>query len=268
MAHTRNSGPHSSGGLSNFSGHQPASIVQPSQGMPLPVGVGTALNGLQLVPQNTGTGMGIFSNPWAMHGLGGPPRAAAAIASSNEPPPQRASEKKDVCVRGVYYGVRRSYMAENAQFEEKLVRYMDTKRESEVPDFMVDMLIKCVNDDSYTCTNILDDVTLYLLASSVGAASVKETAAAHIQAFDLATTRVWPEDLIMVTVTVLCSDKTDDLLREWLKNLLSSDPAVAAFVDGCLRSPGMCLERPEAVVAYERLVNPNRFPSLISWRLP
>lgn len=94
---------------------------------------------------------------------------------------------------------------------------MDKKKEDVVPDRVVEMLVEFINREQYTCSDILDEVTLNILASNTGSKSAGDYSLSRLKKWDR---RISAEKLLPVVVTVLMSSKVDDGLKNWLKKLL------------------------------------------------
>lgn len=99
------------------------------------------------------------------------------------------------------------------------MKYVDKKKDWEVPDSVLKLLESFINTDEYNTCSVVDEVTLNILASKLGAKSVMEYSLKSLE-------KNYPvsgQDLVFVTMTIMLSSKVDDGLKEWLKKQLKYD---------------------------------------------
>lgn len=172
--------------------------------------------------------------------------------SESEPKSKKNSSAatKDIDIRGKSYAIRKSYLADNNKFEGTLAKYVDKRKESEVPDNVVQLLIDYLNDDYYDCDKLHDEVTLNILALNVGVNSVVEVSLSNVKKWTAPTLMT---DFAMIVVTVLLSSKVDKRLREWLKEHIQQRDPLGDIIY-LLNNPPYCFEHPELVPLLERLL--------------
>jgi hypothetical protein len=161
---------------------------------------------------------------------------------------------KDIVVRGQARVIRASYLSENTKFEADLMKYLDKKDTSHVPERVVDMLISFINEDSYDCRNALDEVTLNILAHNVGAKSVVDVSLKKLK-----DVRVELDELGSITATILLSNKVDKNLTAWLKKCLERDGNWGKL-DRLRGFTSVVEERPELYTEVERLLEFRKTP--------
>ena len=120
---------------------------------------------------------------------------------------------KDVTVRGKARSVRASYLLEATKFESDLVKYMDKKKEDDVPDKVVDMLISWINRENYSNKDPFDEVTLNILASNVGCKSILEHSLGRLKKMER---DIEPDEWVRIIGTVYLGNKVDDGLKKWV----------------------------------------------------
>jgi len=148
---------------------------------------------------------------------------------------------KDITIRGKARPIRASYLAEASKFEADLTKYLEKKKEDAVPDRVIDMLFSYINRESYTNTNLFDEVTLNILAHNVGAKSVVAYSLDRLKKYD---GDVGLQELTYIIASIVMSGKVDSGLKEWLKKYLKNDDRVNhLFYSGPWRS--ILLDRPE-----------------------
>jgi hypothetical protein len=125
---------------------------------------------------------------------------------------------KDIAIRGVAQPVRLSFLADQPKFEADIVKYMEKKSKEDVPDRVVDMLISFINREHYYNKNVLDEVTLCILASNLGVKSVVDNAVSNLQKMEdyIRTSK----ELCQIIACILLSSKVDAKLTGWLKKFL------------------------------------------------
>ena len=128
---------------------------------------------------------------------------------------------KDIAVRGKTYSVRCSYLAEASKFEADLQKNVDKKAKEVLPNRVVEMLISFINREWYENDSVLDEVTMNVLATNVSAKSAFEHSLQRLQKLD---GEIDPHEMSEICATILCSDKVDDKLKEWLKKYLLKVP--------------------------------------------
>jgi hypothetical protein len=157
---------------------------------------------------------------------------------------------KDITIRGKARAVRASYLAEAGKFEGDLVKFMEKKKEEDVPDRVIDMLISYINREEYSNNNPLDEVTLNILSSNVGAKSAVDYSLGRFKTFQ---GEIEDEILSHITGMVLLSSKVDDGLRKWLKkHLLDRDRVL--HLERSRAFNEMLQEKPELAPEIERLL--------------
>ena len=129
---------------------------------------------------------------------------------------------KDITVRGKSYAVRKSFLADSNKFEADLIKYVDKKKEEQLPSNVVGMLIQFINEEDCSYKTVLDLVLLNVLASSLGCKSVVEHSLRDLKKIDH-DNRVAGDELTNICVAVMLSGKVDSGLEEWLKKFLRSD---------------------------------------------
>ncbi|KAE9370372.1 hypothetical protein N431DRAFT_484603 [Stipitochalara longipes BDJ] len=161
---------------------------------------------------------------------------------------------KDVTVRGKARAVRASYLTEAGKFEADLVKFMDKKSEEEVPDRVVDMLVSFINREEYSNGDLVDEVRLNILASSVGAKSLVEYSLGQLKHSQLPLDgRIICEIITLITQ----STKVDDGLRKWLEKELKADGdyLYLQLLNHSAAFEKLWRDRPEAVAEVQRMSN-------------
>lgn len=155
---------------------------------------------------------------------------------------------KDVTVRGKARSVRCAYLLDASKFEADLVKYMDKKKEDDVPDKVVDMLISWINRERYDNKDSFDEVTLNIVASNVGCKSLLEHSLGRLKGMQ---DDIDKNEWVRIIGTVYLSSKVDDGLKKWLIKYLKEDRRYE-----CLghvpQFAKMCKERPEILAELER----------------
>ena len=123
---------------------------------------------------------------------------------------------KDVVIRGKAKKLRASYLAENSKFEGDLTKYMEKKKEKDVPDRVVDMLVSFLNEEHYSNTSMVDEVTLNVLASNVGCKSLVAHTLSRLKDCEIGSYM----EIADVSPTIILSSKVDDGLKSWLVDIL------------------------------------------------
>jgi hypothetical protein len=129
---------------------------------------------------------------------------------------------KDITVRGKSYAVRKSFLADSSKFEADLIKYVDKKKEEQLPDRVVQMLVDFINEESCSYKSVLDLVLMSVLASSLGSKSAVEYSLRELKRVDY-DYRINGDDLTQICVVVMLSGKVDSGLEEWLKKFLQLD---------------------------------------------
>jgi len=163
---------------------------------------------------------------------------------------------KDVTVRGKARAVRESYLTEASKFESDLTKYMEKKKEEDVPDRVVDMLISFINREEYSNSDIVDEVTLNILASNVGAKSTVNHSLSRLKKIDIRQASNNNAYVICQVLGLITqSGKVDDGLRKWLENSLTAN-RFSLYNDlfETAQYREMAYEHPEVVAEVERMV--------------
>lgn len=168
----------------------------------------------------------------------------------NDNSQEQKFKTKDVTVRGKARKVRASFLIEASKFEADLVKYMDKKKEDDVPDKVVDMLISYINHEDYKNSNILDEITMNILASNVGAKSAVLHSAARFRKLE---DDINPRQITKIIGTVFLSSKVDDSITKWLKSYLKDEDRYNRLF-GYYEFRELCEERPEVLAELERLL--------------
>jgi hypothetical protein len=130
---------------------------------------------------------------------------------------------KDMTVRGKSYKVRASYLTDNTKFEADLIKYMEKKKDDQVPDRVVGMLIDFINGENYENHDPLDEVTLNILASNVGCKSAGAFSLGRLKNAHLD-----PEMLARLSGPIFLSTKVDDDLKSWFDKCTKEDEMIRA----------------------------------------
>ena len=124
---------------------------------------------------------------------------------------------KDLFIRSKVYSVRASYLAEAPKFEAELTKLMDKKKEDVIPSRIIRLLIDYINKESYKNDNILDEVTLHVVCTTVNCRSAAEFALERLKKFSKEGNEIPAHDMAQICVIIFCSEKVEDKLKEWLK---------------------------------------------------
>ncbi|KAF8852638.1 hypothetical protein BDZ45DRAFT_678233 [Acephala macrosclerotiorum] len=127
---------------------------------------------------------------------------------------------KDVTIRGKAFSFRASYLVEVPKLEKEFVSFMEKKSQEEVPDRVVNMLVSFVNLENYRNDDPLDEITLNILASNVGAKSVVEHSMDQVKKLEK---NVNLDNIVDIICTVMESSGVIDRLTDWLKDILCQD---------------------------------------------
>ncbi|KAG9243702.1 hypothetical protein BJ878DRAFT_509496 [Calycina marina] len=130
----------------------------------------------------------------------------------------KSSAKKDITIRGKCYSVRKAFLEDCPKFEKDVQSYAD-KNNTTVPDHVIQLLVDCVNDDSFSASNPLDLVTLNILANSVGVKSVIKKSQKMLDG-------IIPDGgdaFVKVLATILLSSNVPDDLTNWLRKQLKDN---------------------------------------------
>jgi hypothetical protein len=157
------------------------------------------------------------------HGHGCACRRSCSESSNSNSKKDFDFKTKDVTIRGKARAVRSSYLTEAGKFEGDLVKFMDKKKEEDVPDRVVDMLISFINREEYANDNVLDEVTLNIVASNVGAKSAGDYSLARLKKYE---GDIHANDLCHIIKLITQSSKVDDGLKKWLVKYLNTDDRV------------------------------------------
>lgn len=162
-------------------------------------------------------------------------------------------ETKDIVIRGKAKVLRQSYLNESPKFEGELVKYLDKKTKEQIPDRVVEMLIDFINVESYENFDLIDEVTLNILASNVGCRSVVDYSLNRLKGVkDVESV----EQLGHITATILLSLKVDSGLTAWLKKLLEKDGGthVRSLLHNREFRSTVLVDRPEVEIEVFRLL--------------
>lgn len=164
---------------------------------------------------------------------------------------------KDVTIRGKARAIRASYLSEAGKFEADLTKFMEKKKEEEVPDRVVDMLISFINREEYLNGDLQDEVTLNILASNVGAKSTVDYSLARLKEIDIC--RYEGKPICNVLTMITQSGKVDDGLKKWLEKCLTADDYyVYRLLLEDREYEKLAYDRPEVVAEVERMVGERR----------
>lgn len=157
-------------------------------------------------------------------------------------------DTKDVTIRGKTYSVRKAFLEDCGKFEKDIQSYADKKNDTMVPDYVIQMLIDCVNEKPIAARKVLDLVTLNIAANNVGVKSVVKKSQKMLD--DSAP--VEGEAFVDIVATVLLSSKVPDGLTSWLEKELRA----GGYYDLIYSSsyPGLIADHPEVCVSVETMV--------------
>ncbi|CZR57239.1 uncharacterized protein PAC_07129 [Phialocephala subalpina] len=127
---------------------------------------------------------------------------------------------KDVTIRGKAFSFRASYLVEVPKLEKELVSFMEKKTQEEVPDRVVNMLVSFINRERYVNDDPLDEVTLNILASNVGAKSVVEHSMDQLKKLEK---NIDVTNIVDIICTIMESSGVIDKLTDWLKDILCEE---------------------------------------------
>ncbi|RDW88697.1 hypothetical protein BP6252_00729 [Coleophoma cylindrospora] len=180
----------------------------------------------------------------------------------------RNSDKKDIVIRDKTHAVRRSYLEEHPKFEKEIVGYMADKTQDNIPESVVEHLINYINNDFYVNTDLLDEVCLFLLSSAVNVSSVNAVAIRNLSNWDW--TGFWDWDgFTYAVLTILTSDNSNDTIRNWLKDVITTKLANQQQNERIIRqkfnSDPIKTDHPEALIRFEQLIHGQR-PALARYR--
>ena len=210
-----------------FTGRAP---LVPNAGVPF----NTALQRPIYPPLNPALSLGLSPmqppyDPYAPYPYYADPRYQSSSSSSSSCCDSAANSNsksdfefkvKDVTVRGKARSVRASYLLEATKFESDLVKYMDKKKEDDVPEKVVDMLISWINRENYSNKDPFDEVTLNILASNVGCKSILEHSLGRLKMMEK---DIGGQEIVKIIGTIYLSSKVDDGLKKWLVKFLKQD---------------------------------------------
>lgn len=135
------------------------------------------------------------------------------------------------------------------------MKYVDKKDKDSVPDKVIDLLITFINVDFYDNDDIVDEVTLCILATNVGAKSVVDRALERLGMLKGGVRDIAPLEAGRVAAMIVMSGKVDKGLTEWLKKVLEKDDlALAHEMYRCREWEGVIRERPEVDIEVRRLL--------------
>lgn len=179
--------------------------------------------------------------------------STSASSCTNNMAEKLSFATKDILIRNRARVIRASYLHENAKFEGDLSKYLEKKDTRQVPDKVVDLLLGFINTESYNNDDLVDEVTLNILATSVGARSVVDHSLSrlkNIKAKDVATA-----DMAKIAAMVLMCSKADKGLTAWLKKTMEADERALFMKMWSTREyRDIVSERPEVDIALRRLM--------------
>ena len=129
---------------------------------------------------------------------------------------------KDIVVRGKTFKIRKSFLADAPKFEGDIVKLLDKKPEEAFPNYVVELLVKFINEECCSAKCVLDLVSLGVLASSLNVKSAIEFSLSQIKKHEYAHGWIDTAELADICVAILLSGKVDDKLVEWLKKHLTA----------------------------------------------
>ena len=172
----------------------------------------------------------------------------------------------DIVVRDKARIIRSSYLHENPKFVADLNKYIDKKDEDTIPDKVVDLLINFINTDSYENSDIVDEVTLCILASSVGAKSVVDKSLERLKILK-GVSDIAPHEAAQMTPMILTGGSVDKGLMGWLKKVLGNDDRLLGEEMYRTREFQKVLsDKPEIDLAVRRLLEFTEEPKDGSYR--
>ena len=128
----------------------------------------------------------------------------------------RKFKTKEVAIRGKVYKVRNSFLDDNGKFEAELIKFVDKKKEKALPNQVIQYLVDLINDEGVSSRDLLDLVTLNILASNM---AVKSVMASSLKLVEEEGKKTWATEKQMTEIIgcIFLSSKVDDGLKEWLK---------------------------------------------------
>lgn len=182
------------------------------------------------------------------------PCTSSSSSCMNNRAPLYQHQTKDILVRNNARVIRASYLTESPKFEADLSKYLDKKNKDDVPDHVVDLLLDFINLDNYENNDPVDEVTLNILATNVGAKSVVERSLERIKAQlkDLHSLNV--AEAAKITAMILLTTKVDKGLSSWLEKVMKKDIRLTDELY-CSKDFMKLVEgRPELELEFMRLV--------------
>lgn len=172
--------------------------------------------------------------------------------SSSSSSSSKDFKTKDIVVRGKTFKIRKSFLADAGKFEGDIVKLLDKKSEESFPNYVVQMLVDFINEESCKANTILDLVSLNVLASSLGVKSAVEFSLNQIKKHEY-DRDIGAVELTDICVAVLLSSKVDDKITEWLKKHLKAGERWRELVQHhCWKQ--MIYRRPELEIQVGQLV--------------
>jgi hypothetical protein len=188
-------------------------------------------------------------------------KCSAAASSSSKS--EFDFKTKDITIRGKARAVRASYLTEAPKFEADLVKYLDKKKEDVVPDRVIGMLVDFINCEDYKNSNVLDEVTLNILAHNVGAKSAVDYSLSRLKKLDI---DVGIQDLTNIVGTIMMCSKVDAGLKAWLKKYLQNEERLYRL--SCsIPWANLIMSRPEIEMETMRLLGRLREPEDEGFRM-
>jgi hypothetical protein len=103
---------------------------------------------------------------------------------------------------------------------------MDKKKDDQVPDRVVGMLIAYINGEDYENDDPLDEVTLNILASNVGCKSAGEHSLGRLKK-----SKLTPEVFAELSGPIFLSTKVDEGLKSWFDKCTKEEGMLRAIVN-------------------------------------
>jgi hypothetical protein len=175
------------------------------------------------------------------------------MSSSNSDSKSKDLKTKDIVVRGKTFKVRKSFLTEAHKFEGDIVKLLDKKSEEAFPNYVVELLVEFINEETCSAKSMLDLVSLGVLASSLNVRSAIEYSLSQIKKHEYARGGIDTAELADICVAVLLSEKVDGKLIEWLKKHLKAGDRWRDMVESTYWSR-MIQRRPEIELQVGQLV--------------
>ncbi|EPE33014.1 hypothetical protein GLAREA_06026 [Glarea lozoyensis ATCC 20868] len=187
--------------------------------------------------------------------------SSSKLSSSSSSSSKSDLKTKDLFIRSKIYSVRASYLAESPKFEAELTKLMDKKKEDQIPSRIISLLINYINKESYSNDNVLDEVTLHVVCTTVNCKSAAEYALERLKRFTKEGHEIPVEELCQICVAIFCSEKVEEKLKEWLKTHMKGAGNEAlgrrrqALLGGCKKWVELMDKKPEVGTRLEVLLD-------------